>query len=192
MTWIVLAVVVIGIVAYVSRSKPREAPPVPEHAGPSEDDIVQAREGFTLCCSLLGSGPEAIREVLGSPTEHTTNEYGTQFLFYDSHQSLFTVDGDTLQAKYVSWPHMNAHGTRPPMPAVGQPSLLGIKLGDRRETVRGKWGDPTVAAERVWMYSNLQGSTESGDAYELTVAFRDDGGTVEGIEARLVDSSHFA
>jgi hypothetical protein len=183
--WMLALIIVIAVIVYVVSRRPATN----TSPGPSEADIVGAR-GFAMVCALLGSAPDFIREILGSPDDEYTNDYGTRFLFYGSHQALFTMDADSGKAKYVSWPRANARGGRSTS-AIGDVGLLGIKLGDTREVVRQKWGPATNEAACVWLYANKRGATRVGSHYEVAIEFAESGGNVSGLEGRLVGESHF-
>ena len=127
-------------------------------------------KSFLELCELLGCNENTIIDEIGKPDTIKTNEYGTKFIFYDKFKAIFTIGSDLHTASYVPSPCSGIEGS-----ALNTNdsyyTFQGIRVGDTRNAVQNKWGNPTSQATYNWTFGRKAGNTKSKNQYEIRLSF---------------------
>jgi len=126
---------------------------------------------FIELAELLGCNEDTIVDNIGKPDSTKTNEYGTKFIFYERYKAIFTISSDLHTASYVSAPNSGIDGGAL-QTTDNYFTIQGIKIGDSRDVVLRKWGNPTSQAVYNWAYGNKGGNTKSRNQYEIRLGFK--------------------
>jgi outer membrane protein assembly factor BamE (lipoprotein component of BamABCDE complex) len=125
---------------------------------------------FLKISDCIGCNEATIIDSLGTPDKLTTTSDGTKALFYDKIDALIMIPQNLGFADRVGMPITVSKSKI----KSGYFSLQGISLGDTKNEVLQKWGNPTINTEGWWEYGDRTGTTSKGRRFAIELTFKNE------------------